>query len=194
MVVIPANLKRLLDLYIRECHHEISGLGRVEVQDGVFRITSLYLLDQEVTAGTTELSTLQVANFMASEIAQGRSTEDIRLWWHSHAKSNTFWSATDVKTIGQFDSSPWWLSIEGNHKGEYLIRLDVFPSDDLPIHLILPGRLRVEPDPEDLVKVQQEILERVHERVPVVVVPIGRLRRRKKSALTPTVVRLKVPE
>lgn len=76
VVAIPADLRRRLDLYITQCKYEISGLGTVEVnENGDLEVTELYLLDQVVSSGDTELPCESVAKFMAEAPERNRSQQ-----------------------------------------------------------------------------------------------------------------------
>jgi len=163
-VSIPANLRHRLDLYIRQCGNlEVSGLGTVEVRSGILEVTDLYLLEQEVSVGETELSALSVAQFLASAAGQGIDHTKVRLWWHSHGSMESFWSATDDKTIDGFDHVPWWLSIVGNSRGDYLGRVDVYPNEAVPLRLTHPARLYTSYVAEEVERVRDEVNLLVHE-------------------------------
>ena len=156
-VAIPADLKRRLDLYIKLCPDEISGLGTIEARSGTLVVTGLYLLEQTVSHSETELSAASIAAFLAEAPGKGIDSNQIRLWWHSHAKSSTFWSATDEKAIESFEAVPWWVSIVGNHNGDYKARVDVFPNEAVPLRLTHPAQLVTTYVKEELVEVSAEI-------------------------------------
>jgi len=186
------SLKRRLDLYIANCHLEISGLGEVEVIDGVVTVTALYLLPQRVNASETTLSADTVVDFLASAVEQGVDPSKLRLWWHSHAGHSVGWSGTDEGTIDSFDASQWWLSIVGNHAGDYLARVDVFPSETLPFRFTQKASITVEHDDDDLVdEVRSEIEEYVQEAPELPPFPVAgkrssrRGQRRRRHVQTP---------
>ena len=124
-IYITPEAKSKLDLYIRLCPDEISGLGKVERFDNVFLVRDIYLLQQEVTAGSTDLDPEAVAKFLLKAVQDGIDTVTLSLWWHSHVNMGTFWSGTDTATIERFQNEAM-LSIVGNKKGEYLTRLDIY--------------------------------------------------------------------
>jgi proteasome lid subunit RPN8/RPN11 len=148
-VGITPSAQRKLHGYIRRCPEEISGLGTVAVIDGRLVITDVFLLDQEVTPSETVLSALTIAEFLCTALERGINPAEVRLWWHSHARHDTYFSGTDQQTIEDtFDLSPWWLSVVGNHAGSYRARLDLYPTKEMPLRLTKPVALSVVPDTE----------------------------------------------
>jgi hypothetical protein len=180
-VIVPANLRRELDLYIGNCAYEISGLGTVELCDGHFEVTGIYLLDQEVNEVATKLPQLAVASFIASAPERGIARENIRLWWHSHATYGVGWSGDDEVAIQSFGAGPWCVSIVGNHDGEYKARLDFFPGGPVPLRLTHPARLVTRYSTEDARRVRAEIKQRVRKSASVRTVPAARPIRRRAA-------------
>jgi len=143
-VFITPSAKQKLDLYIELAEGEISGLGTVTRLGNDFLITEVHLLEQECTGASTDLSAEDVSRFLLESVRTGLDPSQLKLWWHSHAGMGTFWSGTDDATAGRF-SNGWMLSLVGNKRGEYLVRLDLFE----PIRLTLDGlefSVRFEPD------------------------------------------------
>lgn len=136
-----------LACWTRIADGEISGLGTVrEVRrDGriaALRIDDVHLLRQQCSAGSTELESDAVASHLHRAAAEGVA-DRVRLWWHSHAEMDTFWSGTDVATIEETGGAPYWLSLVCNKKGDRRLRLDVFEPiritvDELPWHVEVP--------------------------------------------------------
>lgn len=162
-VVIPPPLKRRLDLYISQCPWEISGFGTVELKGGAFVATNLFLLDQVVTAGSTVIDPMATAMFLARAQQEGIDPAALRLWWHSHAGHQVYWSPTDEATIRNvFSHVPWFVSVVGNHAGAYLARVDTAPSDSVPIRLTHTAPLLTAlPNEREIRKVRAEIKKRV---------------------------------
>ena len=102
-----------------------------------------------------------VAAFLMDADIAGIPTEEIRFWWHSHATAPAFFSATDEKTIDGFDTAPWWVSYVGNHAGASAVRLDVFPTDTLPVRLTQPVALEPVFDPAYSAEIENEIKQKV---------------------------------
>jgi hypothetical protein len=174
---ISSEVLRELDLYIVNCATEISGVGDVEVMAAGSRlqVDAIYLLDQVSTDSDTMLDGGALAAFMHQRIVEGGSPETIKLWWHSHNNMAVFWSPTDDATIESFAYTKWLLSIVGNHRREYLARLDLFPSEKMPFRVTLPARLNEvrDYDPSVSERILREITERVTQPV---VTRIGRRR------------------
>lgn len=114
-----------LDTYIKLVPTEVSGLGKVEKIDGELFITDVYLLEQVVSGVSTDLDTEAVSKFITDMVRKGEDPGDIKLWWHSHANMDTFWSGTDENTAERFQNG-WMLCIVGNRHGKYRVRFDIY--------------------------------------------------------------------
>jgi len=168
IIQIDLLAKQKLDLYIKHCADEISGLGRVVRSNGKMIITEIILLKQECSSSSSDLDEKELDEFVLTEIEQGRPIEDLKLWWHSHVNMSTFWSSTDTGTIEKLKNG-WCISIVGNKSGQYKTRVDLFEPfrycfDDLPLEIIAPTT----PALEEIVKV--EIEEKVSKRTYVTAV------------------------
>jgi hypothetical protein len=124
-IVFDHMAYRKFRAFIDNCQDEISGLGFVESVDGVFHVKDVVLLKQQVSAATTDLDSGAISAYMLECINSGIDVSKLKLWWHSHAAMNVFWSGTDDDTIAGLSNS-WMLSIVGNHKGDVLARVDVY--------------------------------------------------------------------
>jgi len=158
-VYIGFEAKNKLDLYIACAEGEISGIGKVEKINGKFLITEVILLPQECSASSSDLDEKALDEFVLSEVESGRSVENLKLWWHSHASMGAFWSGTDTGTIEKFRNG-WFISIVGNKSGEYKIRLDLFEPfryvfDELHLETVFPPALELKAE------VEAEIAEKV---------------------------------
>jgi proteasome lid subunit RPN8/RPN11 len=158
-VFITLQAKQRLDLYIQLCPDEISGLGRVERLGEDFLITEVFLFKQRVSGASTELSEKDIAEWLTDLVRQGKDPSKIKLWWHSHASMGTYWSSTDEKTISRF-ATDWMISLVGNKRGEYCVRLDIYKPirltlDGLPLEVYWPE------DKELKAEVEKEIREKV---------------------------------
>lgn len=159
-VYIFAEDKRLLDTYVRLAKGEISGLGTVEVRGGNFLVTELLLFEQTCNASHTSLNTGDIASFLTQAVMDGRPTEDLKLWWHSHVNMDVFWSQEDEGTAQRLSNGVWFLSLVANKRSEYLCRLDIF--DPVPITLDELEVIVIYPDDPELDEiVQAEIDEKV---------------------------------
>lgn len=156
IIQIDLLAKQKLDLYIKHCEDEISGLGRVIRHNGRLIITEIILLKQECSSSSSDLDEKELDEFVLTEIEQGRPIEDLKLWWHSHVNMSAFWSSTDTGTIEKLKNG-WCLSIVGNKRGEYKTRVDLFEPfrycfDDLLLEVIAP----INPVLEDFIKTEIE--------------------------------------
>lgn len=130
-VLFTPEAKRKLELYVRLCDIEVSGLGRVHcLGREEFLIDEIVLLEQESTWGSTELSRDALTRFLEELLARGEDPAAYRVFWHSHVDMRCFWSRVDERTIKNF-GAPWLISIVAKQFGEILARIDVFD----PVHL-----------------------------------------------------------
>ncbi len=132
-IYITLLAKRKLELYANATDQEISGLGKVtQHADGNLWIDDVYIMEQKVSSGDTELDPEAVAKFINEVIVKGEDPAKLKLWWHSHGMMGAFWSTTDEHTAGIFKNG-WMLSVVVNQRGEYKCRLDVYE----PVHLVV---------------------------------------------------------
>lgn len=147
-------------LAIDLCPVEISGLGTVEVHPGERRITDIILFPQECSGGGTEFDRYDPQSFRrywSRLIQEGRAeeTNNQHFWWHSHVDGEAYFSDIDHWNIEEFGSAaadgeefnPWYISIVGNKRRDFRVRLDVFhptreTHSDLPLGLLETERLR----------------------------------------------------
>jgi hypothetical protein len=129
--------------------YEISGLGNVvyDHEKHMFRVTDVYLLEQENTGASTDINEKAVGKLMYQHHLLQKSGEvegELRFWWHSHVDMGVFWSGTDRETIEQLGQGGWFLSTVFNKKEE--MKSCVFMtdpmklfSDDLPTYIESPA-------------------------------------------------------
>ena len=89
-------------------------------------IYDIEVLPQVVTSSHASIKQEDLAKFLVEKMKKKESTVDYKVWWHSHATFDVFFSITDIQTIEESDGFPYLISIVGNHKGEFKTRLDVF--------------------------------------------------------------------
>lgn len=131
MVVFPAEVYQKMFSYIKAIDEEISGLGSVEIDGNTIRVKDVFLLEQQVSGGSTRLDVDGLTKFYDNKMKGGDDLSSYKIWWHSHNTMATFWSGIDEATIEDFnteknDSHNWMLSIVGNHAMDLKIRLDIF--------------------------------------------------------------------
>lgn len=136
---------RKLKSLITNCDTEIMGLGKVTATNKeIVIIEDVEIMKQEVTSASAEFDKDKLMEFVHSRVAKGDAS-DWRLWWHSHADMDTFWSATDTDNIDNMgDTAEWMVSIVFNKEMKNLGRVDVFKplkvsQDNIKIEILIPG-------------------------------------------------------
>jgi len=162
-ILIPAQAFERLKLYIQLCPSEVGGLGTVESHQGNLFVTSISLIRQRASDVDTELDPEAIADHLLHILKQAGNLSAVRLWWHSHAEGQIFWSKTDEETIQSLRIDPL-LSIVGNKRREFRCRLDLFSPDritldSLPL-LPLPNDLPADPD-----SLRREVLAELREKL-----------------------------
>lgn len=125
-VQIPREMLIEIFAYVDEVSGEISGLGDVEVEGEVLKITRLRMFKQECTGSETTIKPEHLEELTVACAAGNEDASKIRFWWHSHAGMQTFWSKTDDECVqsllGCFQN--YVLSIVVNKKRDLLARVD----------------------------------------------------------------------
>ncbi len=148
-ILIAAEAFQRLKLYIDLCPSEVGGLGTVGQLETDLLVTSISLIGQRASDADTELDPEAVADHLLRILQQAGDLSAVRLWWHSHAEGQIFWSKIDEETIQSLHIDPL-LSIVGNKRHEFRCRMDLFSPDritldSLPL-LPLPNDRPAEPD------------------------------------------------
>lgn len=130
-VIFPIEQYKKWRAYIDAVRTEISGFGKVmHVERNTFIITDLMLFEQVVSGGHTNITEESYGNFHDELIKRGEKSSAWRLWWHSHAFIDSYFSSIDAATIEDYDlesdKNNWLLSIVSNKRHETKIRLDIF--------------------------------------------------------------------
>ena len=102
-VEMPPEVFNKIMAYVDLCQMEVGGLGRVVWEKRsdllVAKIQDVYLVDQEVSASTTDLDAAAVGKL----VYETRNLEgSIGYWWHSHVSMSTFWSGQDHQCMYDF--------------------------------------------------------------------------------------------
>lgn len=161
-VFILPEAKEKLDAYVSLAKGEISGLGKVKrLKRGVLLIEDVFIFSQKCTPTSTNLDRMAVADFLTDMITAGEDSSAIKLWWHSHADMEVYWSTTDDRTIYGFNNE-WMLSVVVNFFGDSLCRIDAFQPMQTTAHdLSLQVLLSIEPEALELLR-QEVALKVVH--------------------------------
>jgi hypothetical protein len=149
----------LLQAYVNLSEGEVSGIGKVErLGSEDFLVTEILLIEQESGWAYTELNQEALARFLEELISKGEDPATYRLWWHSHANGDVFWSGTDETTCRRFGNQ-WMLAIVANKGGEILGRIDVYE----PIHLAseLPVRVYTPLEEGEEERIKEELKRKV---------------------------------
>lgn len=104
--------------YVHKAKFEISGLGNVEVINGIPTVTDIILLKQENDPTETDIDSESIARAMYDHEQLGIKGE-LKFWWHSHVDMDVFWSGTDRDTIDQLTQHGWFVHGVFNKKNEY---------------------------------------------------------------------------
>ena len=163
VLILPEPFERL-KLYIELCPWEVSGLGIVDQVENDFVIRDIFITRQWNYSAFTEMYPEDLSRVLIEMVKEGKDPNQIKLWWHSHAEMDVFWSQIDDYTsrnLGQY-----LISLVGNKAGKFRCRLDVsepvrLTVDNLSFEVndghpasIDHGRLRHEVEKEIWEKVQ----------------------------------------
>ena len=162
-IFIAAQAFERLKLYIQLCPSEVGGLGMVESHQGDLFVTSISLIRQRASDVDTELDPEAIADHLLRILQEAGDLSAVRVWWHSHAEGQIFWSKTDEETIQSFRIDPL-LSIVGNKRREFRCRLDLFSPDRITLDSLplvpLPNDTPTDPD-----SLRREVLAELREKL-----------------------------
>ena len=116
-LVINRDVFQKVMFWIDKADTEVSGLGAIEIIDGVPTVVDAILIDQECTGTETELDPQAICKAVYEYEKAGKPGE-IRWWWHSHVNMDVFWSGTDYAAIEQLGENGWFLSTVLNKRRE----------------------------------------------------------------------------
>ncbi len=131
-IVLSHRAYLKLRYFIQECPVEISGFGKarqVVDDDGnkAFRVYDLEVLPQTVGPASATIDDESLAKFTNEKIRKGIDMTEYRVWWHSHADFQAFFSGTDKDTIENlFTGFPFLISIVSNKAGVIVARYDEY--------------------------------------------------------------------
>jgi proteasome lid subunit RPN8/RPN11 len=122
---------------------EFSALGLVQKNGDDLIVPEILLPKQTCDSSSTEMDSEDVARLLIDMERQGRDSQSLRLWLHSHGEMKCFWSNTDNDTIEEMANDSFVLSIVVNKAGDSKCRVDVFRPfrhtfNDLRVEPLLP--------------------------------------------------------
>lgn len=114
-VKINADCYQKIMHWVNMSDFEVSGFGKVQSINGVLVVTSVVLLKQENTSGSTDIEGEDIAKAMYELRNEPGS---LNFWWHSHVDMAVFWSGTDDEAIESIGTNGWVLASVFNKKNE----------------------------------------------------------------------------
>lgn len=115
--------------WVRKAPGEVSGVGKVISENGVFRVVDAIMVKQHNTGTSTELDPESLGRAMF-ELKDSPGT--MNFWWHSHVNMGVFWSGTDMDTIRDIGKHGFVLSTVFNKRYERKTSLYVAASGVMP--------------------------------------------------------------
>lgn len=146
-VVIDQLVYQKIMHWVNKSNYEVSGLGKVVLEGGRYRVVDVMLLPQKNGSTHTDIE----GDVVGKAMYELRETPGhLNFWWHSHVNMSVFWSGTDMDTIRKIGEGGWFLSTVFNKKQEmksslYVNNAFVNPElfkdkavfiDDLPTNIL----------------------------------------------------------
>lgn len=132
-VVINLDCYQKIMHWVNMSNFEVSGFGKVQNKDGKLIVTSVTLLKQENSTGSTDIEGEAIAKAMY-ELRD--EPGDFNFWWHSHVNMSVFWSETDTDAIASIGKNGWVLASVFNKKNEILSLYYQNNNNNLPAIVI----------------------------------------------------------
>ena len=143
--------------YVHKAKFEISGLGNVQIINGVPTVTDIILLKQENDPTETEIEADAITKALYDHHVSGMEGE-LKFWWHSHVDMGVFWSGTDKTTIWDLTKNGWFVHGVFNKKDEYKLAYSNY--DEISKQKVFADDLKLEID-EDMIYIEENIEEQV---------------------------------
>ena len=105
---------------------EFSALGLVQKNGDDLIIPEIFLPKQTCDSSSTEMDNEDVARLLIDMEREGKDSQSLRLWLHSHGDMKCFWSNTDDDTIEGLCNDGYLVSIVVNKSGNSKCRVDMF--------------------------------------------------------------------
>jgi len=127
-LIIPKEIEAKIHAYVMSVPSEIAGMGKIAVSpDGsTTTVEEVMIYEQEVTGATADLSPQAIAKWQSELVKSGGSPKHWKLWWHSHANMQAFFSGTDTDTMDRQTEGDWMISLVVNKRREREARLDLY--------------------------------------------------------------------
>ncbi len=122
VLILPEPFEKL-KLYIELCPWEVSGLGIVERSGNDFLIRDIFITRQWNYSAFTEMYPEDLSRLLIEMVKEGKDPNQVKLWWHSHAEMDVFWSQIDDYTCRNLGN--YLISLVGNKAGNFRCRLDI---------------------------------------------------------------------
>jgi proteasome lid subunit RPN8/RPN11 len=166
--ISPVEHARLMGYIKAALPHEVSGLGLVDRTEDGLKISSIMLIKQQCTMGSTDLDTGAIADGMTELHKAGEDTSRLRLWWHSHGTGGAFWSTTDRDTMKKLVGPQvnWFAFLVGNSAGEF--KCSIYVGD--PFLIDIEADLKIVHETPDL---KEECEAEVKEKVTIKTADVG---------------------
>ncbi len=105
--------------WIDKAPGEVGGMGTITFNEegNYFHVRDVYLLEQEVTGGTTDLDEKALGK-LEYELHKQKIKGDLNFWWHSHANMQVVWSQQDKETIEQIGEQGYCVATVLNKRRE----------------------------------------------------------------------------
>jgi proteasome lid subunit RPN8/RPN11 len=122
---------------------EFSALGLVQKNGDELIVPELFLPKQTCDSSSTEMDPDDVARLLIDLEREGKDSQSLRLWLHSHGDMRCFWSEQDVTTIEEMANDGYLVSIVVNKAGDSKCRVDTFEPfrhtfNDVRVEPLLP--------------------------------------------------------
>lgn len=155
---------------VHACEKEVGWLGLVEeVQDG-YLITDIFLPEQIVTGAETDISEDALAELALQLINDGRDTEQLYYWAHSHVDMGVTPSGQDEDQVDEYlKHTPVFIRGIYNKRGQS--KVDVFDTTARVVHqcvedgIYTPGLTATELQDLDAL-IEQQVTERSYKPSP----------------------------
>lgn len=178
-LLIPSLVHEKMMLYAKFAPGEISGLGFVSFQGSDIVVDDVFIFEQKASHADTTLDTDALHEFIINKTVEDPECIDkLRLWWHSHAELDAYFSVTDEQTIDSLASGPF-VSVVVNKRRAIVARLDM--KEPVRLSVPLSVELFTEVDDDFTRALKDEVSVKV-KASPLVGIITGKKRRHHKSA------------